>query len=78
LFKAGRIHEARKVICAQARPEEYEEIYKLLYRNLQWWSSDEAQQNAAIVTIANRLKDHALVADPEINMAACLIELSGL
>lgn len=77
-FKNGRIHEARKVICSSARPEEYEEIYRLLYRNLDWWGKTEDQQNQAIVIIANRLKDHALVADPEINLAACLIELSSI
>jgi DNA polymerase III delta prime subunit len=78
LFKQGRIHDARKIICAQARPEEYEEIYRLFYRNLNWWGATDDKQNAAVVIIANRLKDHALVADPEINIAACLIELSSL
>jgi len=78
LFKSGRIHDARKIICAQARPEDYEEIYRMLYRNLDWWGSTDDRQNAAIVTIANRLKDHGLVADPEINLAACLIELAGI
>jgi replication factor C small subunit len=76
LFKAGKIHDARKIICANATSEEYEDIYKLLYRNIEWWGETEDQQNRAIVIIANRLKDHALVADPEIAMAACLIELS--
>lgn len=78
LFKAGRIHDARKLVCAQARTEDYEEIYRLLYRNLDWWGGTDERQNAAIVTIANRLKDHGLVADPEINLAACLIELAGI
>lgn len=78
LFKQGRIHDARKIVCAQARPEDYEEIYRLLYRNLEWWGKTDEKQNAAIVTIANRLKDHGLVADPEINLAACLIELSNI
>lgn len=77
-FKNGRIHEARKVVCANARPEEYEEIYRMLYKNLDWWGETEEQQNQAIVIIANRLKDHSLVADSEINLAACLIELSSL
>lgn len=78
LFKQGKIHDARKVICAQAKVEDYEEIYRMLYRNLNWWSEEEAKQHQAVVYIANRLKDHALVADPEINLAACLIELSML
>jgi len=78
LFKSGKIHEARKLICANATDNDYEEIYRLLYTNLNWWSADEEEQHKAIVIIANRLKDHALVADPEINLAACLIELSML
>lgn len=77
-FKNGRIHEARKIICASASPEEYEEIYRLLYTNLNWWSNDENKQNQAIVIIANRLKDHSLVGDVEINLAACLIELADI
>ena len=76
LFKQGRIHEARKIICSQANESDYEEIYKLLYRNLDWWGTTEEEKNKAIVVIANRLRDHAMVADPEINMAACLIELT--
>lgn len=78
LFKNGRIHEARKVICENATDADYEEIYKLLYRNLDWWGKDDDTKHKAIVIIANRLKDHALVADPEIAMAACLVELSML
>jgi replication factor C small subunit len=76
LFKNDRILEARKLICANIRPEEYEDMYKLLYRNLEWWGSDEASQNQAIVIIANRLRDHALIADAEICLSACLTELS--
>lgn len=78
LFKSGNIHDARKLICASARPEEYEDIYRLLYKNLAWWGKAEDQQNQAIVIIANRLRDHALCADSEMNLAACLIELSNL
>jgi replication factor C small subunit len=76
LFKQGKISEARKLICANARAEEYEDLYRLLYRNLQWWGKTEQQQNQAIVIIANRLRDNSICADPEINMSACLIELS--
>mgnify|MGYP000632690515 CR=1 FL=1 len=78
LFKTGRINEARKLICSNARPEEYEEIYRMLYKNLDWWGKTEEMQNQAIVIIANRLRDHALVADGEMNLAACIIELSAL
>jgi DNA polymerase III delta prime subunit len=76
LFKMGRISDSRKLICANASVEEYEDIYKLLYRNLDWWGDTDDQQNKAIVIIANRLKDHSLVADPEICLSACLVELA--
>ena len=32
LFKAGQYKEARTLICSQARPEEYDDVYKFLYR----------------------------------------------
>lgn len=76
LFKNGRISEARKLICQHATVEEYEDIYKLLYQNLDWWGETEEQQNRAIVIIANRLRDHAICADGEMNLAACLVELN--
>ena len=76
IFKSGKIHEARKLICANAIDNDFEDIYSLLYRNLDWFGKDEDTQNKAVVIIANRLKDHSLVADPEIALAACLIELS--
>jgi replication factor C small subunit len=76
MFKNGEISSARKLICANATPEEYVEIYKLFYQNLEWWGDTHAQQDQAVVVIANRLKDHSIVADAEINMAACLVELS--
>jgi replication factor C small subunit len=75
LFKAGKIIDARKILAGQLQANDYEELYKMLYRNLDWWGSTDQQQNAAIVVIANRLRDHTMVADPEINAAAALAEL---
>jgi hypothetical protein len=77
-IKTGRLSEARKVICANARNEDYEDIYRLLYRNLDWWSDKEEIQDKAVVIIANRLRDHAICADPEILLSACMIELGLL
>ena len=34
LFKAGKITEARKLVCSQARPDEIEDIYKWMYDNI--------------------------------------------
>lgn len=77
LFKAGKISEARKLVCSQARPEEMDEIYRWLYDNVAIFG-DEDKQNKAILIIKQGLVDHTLVIDPEINLAATLIRLAAL
>jgi replication factor C small subunit len=77
LFKSGKIAEARKLLCSQARPEEMDEIYRWLYDNVEIFG-EEANQNKAILIIKQGLVDHALVIDPEINLAATLIRLGNL
>ena len=77
LFKKGKISEARKLVCGQARPEEMEEIYRWLYDNIAIFG-DEPTQNKAILIIKQGLVDHTLVSDPEINLAATLIRLGNL
>ena len=75
MFKAGKYKDARTLICSQARPEEYDDIYKFMYRNLDLWGNTEQQQDQAIVLIRNGMAKSSLCADPEINLAATLIEL---
>jgi len=77
LFKAGKITEARKLICSQVLPEEMDEIYRWLYDNIELFGNEE-QQDSAVLIIKQGLVDHALVADPEINLAATLIRLGRL
>ena len=77
LFRAGKISEARKLVCSQARPEEMEEIYRWLYDNINIFG-EEAKQDKAILIIKQGLVDHTLVIDPEINLAATLIRLANL
>ena len=77
LFKAGKISEARKLVCSQARPEEMDEIYRWLYDNVAIFG-DEEKQNKAILIIKQGLVDHTLVMDPEINLSATLIRLAML
>ena len=77
LFKKGKVTEARKLVCGQARPEEMEEIYRWLYDNISIFG-EEAKQDKAILVIKQGLVDHTLVSDPEINLAATLIRLSNL
>jgi DNA polymerase III delta prime subunit len=78
LFKAGRVLEARKLMCSHARPEEMEDMFRWLYDNLDLWSIDQQKQDQAIVIIRNGYVNVPLVADQEINLSATLIELSNL
>ena len=78
LFKAGRIQEARKLLCGNARPEEMEDVFRWMYDNLDLWSEDAEKQDQAIVIIRNGLVNHSFVADAEINLSATLIELAAL
>ena len=78
LFKAGKINEARKLVCSQARPEECEEIYRWLYDNLEIISKEEDAQDKAVLIIKQGLVDHSFVADPEINLASVMIKLARL
>jgi hypothetical protein len=75
LFKAGNIRDARKLIVANARPDEYEGIYRKLYENLDWFGDTEDKQDEAVIIIRNGLVKHVSVADVEINLSATLIEL---
>lgn len=76
LFKKGQIKEARKLIIGQAQPEEYEDIYRWLYENIDVWSKDEEKQDSALLIIRKALVNHSFIADPEINLSATLIELA--
>lgn len=78
LFKAGKIPEARKLICANARPEEITDIYRWMYDNLELFGQDEDTKDTALLIIKQGLVDHAICADPEINIAAVLVKLARL
>lgn len=77
LFKAGKISDARKLVCSQVRPEEVEDIFRWLYNNIELFG-DETKQEDAIKIIKQALVDHTLIADPEINLADCMIRLARL
>jgi replication factor C small subunit len=75
LFKSGEYKQAREMIVTQARPEEYDEVYKFMYRNLELWGTSQLQQDQAIVIIRDGMAKSSLCADPEINLSATLVEL---
>jgi DNA polymerase III delta prime subunit len=77
MFKAGKIGEARKFVCAKIRADEIDEMYRWLYDNVEVFG-DAAAQDTAILIIKQGLVDHALVIDPEINLAATMVRLARI
>ena len=78
LFKQGNIREARQLICDNIRPDEIQEMYRWMYDNLNLWSSTQEGQDQAILVIRRAIVNSTMVADQEINLAACFVELSTI
>lgn len=75
LFKAGQYRDARQLVCTQAGPEEYDDIYRFMYENLEVWGDTEEKQNKCILAIRDGLVKHTSCADIELNLAATFVEL---
>jgi len=77
LFKAGKVNDARKLLCSKVRAEEMAEVYRWLYENIEVFG-DETTQYQAILIIKQGCVDHTLAIDPEINLSATLVKLARL
>ena len=75
LFKSGKYRDARQLVCTQATPEEYDDIYRFMYENLEVWADTEDKQNKCILAIRDGLVKHTSCADIELNLAATFVEL---
>jgi len=75
LFKAGKIKEARTAIC-NGGAHNIEGVYRWMYDNLDLFGSTDEEKDKAILAIRDGLVNHSLVADPEINLSATLVELT--
>ncbi len=78
LFKRNKFIEARKMIVEQADPDEYESLYRWLYQNIALFGSTQDQQDEALIAIRKAIVYDTQVADREINLAACLVELTRI
>lgn len=76
MFAEKKFSDARKLIVSQAQPEEYPDIFRWLYRNVEVFGSTEDQQNRALMALGTAVYRHALVSDTEINLSATLAELT--
>ena len=75
MFEAGKISDARKLLCANIRPDDVEDIFRWLYDHIDLFGDTERIQNDAILIIRDGLVNHTLISDPEINLSAVLIQL---
>lgn len=78
LFRQGRLREARNLIIKQISLEEYEDMYRFMYRNLDLWGNSVDTQDSALLLIRKGLVNHSMAADPEINLSATFVELERL
>lgn len=78
LFQNGDIKKAREYIIEHADSEQYEKVYRKMYENLFWFGDDDLKQAKALLAIRQGLVNHAIVVDPEINLAATMIELEQI
>ena len=77
-MKIGAVKQARSVICAQAGIEDMNAMFRWKYDNLDLWRSSDEGKDEAILAIRKGLVNHSLVADPEINLSATLVELTQI
>lgn len=72
--------QARTLACANVATEEWEDLYRFLYENLDKSAkfNNKDKWEAGIVVIADHLYKNAIIADQEINAAAMFIRLSQI
>lgn len=77
-FEQGMIKEARNKIVSNITDSLYDDFYKMLYKNLHWFSKSEDGQDAALLTIRKAYVDDTVVANREIVLSSCLVQLSKI
>jgi DNA polymerase III delta prime subunit len=78
LFREKKYTEARKYIIDNIRQDEYVEFFRFIFNNLEFYGSTDEEQDEAVLIIRKGLVQHSQCADPEINLAATMIELEQL
>jgi len=80
LLERDKWFDIRKLLCGTVAAEEWEDVYRFLYENIEKSAkfSNQDKWEAAIVVIADHLYKHGIVADPEINASAMFIRLAQI
>ncbi len=80
LMNTSDFRAMRKLVCENSSKEEYEDIFRFMYDNIQKCKKFQSveKQEEAIITIADYLYKNSMVSDQEINIAAMFISLGNL
>lgn len=80
LLIGGDWNAARKLVCGSVTSDEWENLFRFMYDNVERLPKLSAQDKweEAIIVIAEHLYKHSIVADPEINVAAMFIRLGQI
>lgn len=78
LIGADKWNDARMLACANVSTEEWDDVYRFLYENLDQSPKFAKKENwePGMLAIAEHLYKNSIVSDPEINAAALFIKLS--
>lgn len=81
MMMEGKWSSIRPYMAENTPDDAWEEVYRFMYDYLgeiEVFAENPAKQDDAIVVISDHLFKHTLVADAEINFAACIIKLSRI
>jgi hypothetical protein len=78
LIQQRQLRQARTLLCQHVQADTVESVYRWMYDNLDLWGSTPEQQDEAILIIRRALVSVPVVADQEINLAACMTELAAI
>ena len=77
-FKDKDIRKTRDLIASNLSNNDFENFYRFLYEHLDSITTDLDKQDMIVVKIAEYLYRNSFVADMEINLIACLIEIETI
>lgn len=81
MMSSNKWGKIRTFMAENTPDDQWEDVYRFMYDyigEMPTFAENPAKLDDAIVAIADALYKHALIADPEINFAACIIKLSRI
>lgn len=77
-FENHNLKSLRELLSTNLSANDYELYYRYLYNNIDKITNDNSKYEMIIIKIAEYLYKNSLVADMEINLVSCLIEIEHI